>query len=62
VAGNREPDVLTDMTERDWSIVLEVFDAAQSTRGKPGHEDRKFFEAVHYFMVPASPGERCLAI
>src|SRR5882757_10122003 len=47
----REPDMLTRMTERDWSIALEVFDAAQSSRGEPGHDDRKFLEAVHYFTV-----------
>ena len=27
--------MLTGMTERDWSIVLEVFDAAQSSRIVP---------------------------
>ena len=43
--------MLTGMTERDWEIVLEVFDAAQSRRGEPGHDDRKFLEAVHYFTV-----------
>jgi transposase len=43
--------MLTGMTERNWSIVLEVFDAAQSNRGEPGHDDRKFLEAVHYFTV-----------
>src|SRR3974390_1896788 len=43
--------MLTGMTERDWSIVLEVFDAAQSRRGEPGHDDRRFLEAVHYFTV-----------
>ena len=43
--------MLTGMTERDWSIVLEVFDAAQSNRGEPGHDDRKFLEAIHYFTV-----------
>ena len=43
--------MLTRMTERDWSIALEVFDAAQSSRGEPGHNDRKFLEAVHYFTV-----------
>ena len=43
--------MLTGMTERDWAIVLEVFDAAQSSRGEPGHDDRKFIEAVHYFTV-----------
>jgi transposase len=39
------------MTEEDWSIVLEVFDAAQSRRGEPGHDDRKFLEALHFFTV-----------
>jgi hypothetical protein len=46
VTGKREPDMLTGMTERDWSIVVEVFDAAQSNRGEPGHDDRKFLEAI----------------
>ena len=49
--GNGDPGMLTGMMERDWSIVLEVFDAAQSSRGEPGHDDRKFLEAVHYFTV-----------
>jgi transposase len=39
------------MTEEDWEIVLEVFDAAQSERGEPGRDDRKFLEALHYFTV-----------
>ena len=39
--------MLTGMTERDWLTVLEVFDAAQSSRGEPGHDDRKFLEAIH---------------
>ena len=43
--------MLTGMTERDWLTVLEVFDAAQSSRGEPGHDDRKFLEAIHYFTV-----------
>src|SRR6202167_357467 len=49
--GNREPAMLTEMTDDDWSIVLEVFDAAQSRRGEPGHDDRKFLEALHFFTV-----------
>jgi len=36
------------MTEADWGIVLEVFDAAQSARGEP---DRKFPEALHHFTL-----------
>ena len=43
--------MLTGMTEDDWSIVLEVFEAAQSRRGEPGHDDRKFLEALHFFTV-----------
>ena len=38
--------MLTGMTEDDWAIVLEVFDAVQSRRGEPGHDDRKFLEAA----------------
>ena len=51
VTGIREPDMLTGMTERDWLIALELFDAVQSRRGEPGHDDRKFLEAIHYFSV-----------
>jgi transposase len=51
VTGIREPDMLTKLTEREWLIVLQVFDAAQSRRGEPGHDDRKFLEAIHYFTV-----------
>ena len=43
--------MLTGMTDEDWSIVLEVFDAVQSRSGEPGHDDRKFLEALHYFTV-----------
>ena len=43
--------MLTRMTEDDWAIVLEVFDGAQSRRGEPGHDDRRFLEAVHFFVV-----------
>jgi transposase len=43
--------MLTGMTEEDWSIALEVFDAAQSSRGEPGHDDLKFLKALHYFTV-----------
>ena len=43
--------MLTGMTEEDWTITLEVFDAARSNRGEPGHDDRKFLQALHYFTV-----------
>jgi transposase len=43
--------MLTGMTEGDWAIVLEVFDAVQSRAGEPGHDDRRFLEALHFFTV-----------
>ena len=43
--------MLTQMTEEDWSIAVEVFQAVRSKRGEPGHNDRKFLEALHYFTV-----------
>src|ERR1700722_20737765 len=43
--------MLTAMTERNWSIMLVVFDAARSNRREPGRDDRNFLEAVHYFTV-----------
>jgi transposase len=43
--------MLTQMTEEDWELVLAVFDASQSRRGEPGHDDRKFLEAIFYFTV-----------
>src|SRR5215472_7538420 len=43
--------MLTRMTEEDWDLALEVFDAAQSSRGEPGRDDRKFLEAILYFTV-----------
>jgi transposase len=45
------PAMLTRMTEEDWTIVLLVFDAAQSRRSEPGHDDRRFLEAIYYFTV-----------
>jgi len=43
--------MLTQMTEEDWSIAIEVFQAVRSKRGEPGRDDRKFLEALHYFTV-----------
>lgn len=51
VTGIREPAMLVGMTEQDWAITLEVFDAVRSRRGQPGHNDRRFLEAVHFFTV-----------
>ena len=43
--------MLTTMTEQDWTIVLQVFRAARSRRGDKGRNDRKFLEALHFFVV-----------
>jgi transposase len=39
------------MTEADWTIVLQVFAASRSRRGDKGRDDRRFLEALHYFVV-----------
>ena len=39
------------MTEEDWTIVLRVFAASRSRRGDKGRNDRRFLEALHYFVV-----------
>ena len=43
--------MLTGMTEEDWTIVLDVFRAARSSRGDKGRDDRRLLEALHYFTV-----------
>ena len=43
--------MLTEMTDAEWEIVVEVFRAARSRRGGRGQDDRKFLEALHYFAV-----------
>jgi hypothetical protein len=43
--------MLTIMTDEDWAIVLQVFAASHSRRGDKGRDDRKFLEALHYFVV-----------
>ena len=43
--------MLTAVTEEDWTIVLRVFAASRSRRGDKGRNDRKFLEALHYFVV-----------
>jgi hypothetical protein len=39
------------MTEEDRTIVLRVFAASRSRRGDKSRNDRKFLEALHYFVV-----------
>ena len=43
--------MLTTMTEEDWTIVLKLFEASRSRRGDKGRDDRRFLEALHYFVV-----------
>jgi transposase len=43
--------MLTEMTDAEWEIVVEAFQAARSRRGGRGRDDRKFLEALHYFAV-----------
>ena len=42
--------MLTQMTDTDWGNAVSEFRAVRSKRGKPGHDDRKFLEALHYFQ------------
>ncbi len=41
----------THMTENDWAVALEVFEASLPRRGAKGRDNRLFLEAVHYFCV-----------
>jgi transposase len=45
------PTMLTTMTEEDWTIVLKLFEESRSRRGDKDRDDRKFLEALHYFVV-----------
>jgi transposase len=43
--------MLTKMTEEEWAFTVDLFRAARSRRGDKGRDDRKFLEAMHYFVV-----------
>src|SRR3982750_240621 len=43
--------MLTRMTDQDWEIVVQVFQACRSRRGGKGRNDRRFLEALHDFAV-----------
>src|SRR5438132_1617884 len=45
------PTMLTTMTDEEWAVVLRAFHASRSRPGDKGREDRKFLEALHYFVV-----------
>jgi transposase len=43
--------MLTAMTDEDWTLVVEIFQAVRSRRGDKGRDDRRFLQALHYFVV-----------
>jgi transposase len=43
--------MLTKMTDEEWAFTVDLFRAARSRRGDKGRDDRKFLEALHYFVV-----------
>ncbi len=43
--------MLTQLIDEDWVVVLEVFRASCSRRGEKWRDDRKFLEALHYFIL-----------
>ena len=43
--------MLTKMTDEEWAFAVDLFRAARSRRGDKGRDDRKFLEAMHYFLV-----------
>src|SRR5947199_4420789 len=43
--------MLTQMSDADWEIVVEAFQAARSRRGDKGRDDRKFLKALHFLTV-----------
>lgn len=49
----------THMTEDDWAVALEVFEANLPRRDAKGRDNRLFLEAVHYFSSITSPGGLC---
>jgi len=38
--------MLTQMTEADWDLVIDIFRKVRSRRGAKGKNDRRFLEAV----------------
>src|SRR5436190_22297954 len=43
--------MLPQMSDADWEIMVEAFQAARSRRGDKGRDDKKFLSALHYFAV-----------
>jgi hypothetical protein len=47
------------MNEADWQIALEVFRACLPARGAKAKDDRRFLEALRFFVVHNITGGRC---
>ena len=43
--------MLTQTTEEDWDLAVDIFRKVRSRRGAKGKNDRQFLEAVHFFTV-----------
>jgi transposase len=43
--------MLTQMTEEDWILVVEIFRQVHAKRGDKGRDDRRFLEALHNYFV-----------
>ena len=41
----------THMTEDDWAVALEVFEACLPQRSAKGRNNHPFLQAVHYFCI-----------
>ena len=50
--------MLTTMTEGDWKIVLQVFEASRSRRGDKGRDDRSFSKPCTISWFTTSLGAR----
>ena len=56
--------MLTQMTEKDWEVAVEVFRAVRSKRGEPGHDDRQLLDQRRWaegYSGALAGGERELA-
>ena len=49
---SRRPEAMsTRMDEDDWTHTLMVFRACLPCRGRKAEDDRRFLEALHFFVV-----------
>jgi transposase len=43
--------LLTQLTDDEWDLVVDIFRQVRSRRGDKGRDDRRFLQALHYFAV-----------